>query len=1202
MTLYVRLVFTPLFLCALQVSVSAQSVSINTDGSLPNASALLDVKSNVRGVLIPRMLKSEKMAIGSPATGLLIFQTAPDSIGFYYYNGSRWLWLVNSLQQDSVAWKTKGNAGLTDSSFLGNTDNVPINFRVNNLKAGRFDVGNYNYFIGNGAGHNLGQGYVSIGDSAGSFASNNFSGVNLGYQSGKYNNGVNNVFLGGWTGQINTSGSYNVFVGTAAGIVNTTGNSNTFLGHFTGSQHRTGGGNTAVGTQALQSDTTGQLNVAVGYFSMQLNKNGYENTAVGSYALQNHRINPWNVAVGEYALNLDTTGYSNTAIGTSSFRYSKNAIENVGVGVNSGLNTISSGNTYVGAYSGLGNAPILSTGGSNTAMGFRSLQNITSGFSNVAMGDYALGNDSSGYYNVAVGTNAMNANRFGSGQVAVGPHALQSTKSTAQTVAVGYYALANDTSGYYNTAVGSFSLSASTSAICNTAVGSASLPYVTIGSFNTAIGQAALFTENSGTGNTAIGSNTLQYDTSGNYNTAVGWKAAYNNRNSNLNTAIGYFSYYSNQTASENVGLGAYSGYYATGIRNTYIGSYAGQGTTSSINNAIYNTAVGYNSMKNITSGSANVAVGDNTLESDSSGYDNVAVGTFSLNANRTGNVLVAIGSHSLQNSKTGIYSTAVGGYTLANDTSIGYNTAMGYYSLYANTNAFANTAQGAYSLTFNTTGGFNTALGQGALYLHLRGNANTAIGSNALQNDTTGIYNTAVGLQALYNNKNGSYNTSIGLNSLNNHQNNNYNTAIGTYALQNDSSGIENTALGYAALSTNKTGVSNIGIGVYSDVLGVNLTNAAAIGTRALVSQSNSMVLGGINGINGATASTKVGIGTTAPDSSFSVANNFLVGSSGTAQYDNNVPTMMYMFKSGTSNSDRMVVAHSPVYPNWGLQYQDLTDRFNFLSGGTSVMTVDLQTGNVGIGMAAPSQKLYVLAPSGNLNAGYFESSSSSNYSSNGAAVYAKNTYSGFSDVASVIGKAENTPQGYGFGGYFSSHYIGVYGVTSAAVSGGINTYGVYGYSSGSTSGTNYGVYGSAGGGAVNWGLYCSGNGQYTGTWTQLSDQRFKKDIRTIEGNALGLIQQLNPVSYLLKTDEYKDFHFPSGPQYGFVAQELEKVFPRLVEDGTHPGENKSDPEIKFKSVNYIGLIPVLTKAIQEQQQVINDLKSRLEKLEKKQ
>lgn len=64
--------------------VIAQSVSINTDGSIANNSAILDIKSTSKGLLIPRMDKAEKNAINLPSSGLLIYQNSPDSIGFHY--------------------------------------------------------------------------------------------------------------------------------------------------------------------------------------------------------------------------------------------------------------------------------------------------------------------------------------------------------------------------------------------------------------------------------------------------------------------------------------------------------------------------------------------------------------------------------------------------------------------------------------------------------------------------------------------------------------------------------------------------------------------------------------------------------------------------------------------------------------------------------------------------------------------------------------------------------------------------------------------------------------------------------------------------------------------------------------------------------------------------------------------------------------
>ena len=82
------LLFATLLLALASVSY-AQSVGINSDGSAPNSSAMLDVKSLTTGFLAPRMTESQKNAIDSPATGLLIFQTN-ETPGFYYYNGSSW--------------------------------------------------------------------------------------------------------------------------------------------------------------------------------------------------------------------------------------------------------------------------------------------------------------------------------------------------------------------------------------------------------------------------------------------------------------------------------------------------------------------------------------------------------------------------------------------------------------------------------------------------------------------------------------------------------------------------------------------------------------------------------------------------------------------------------------------------------------------------------------------------------------------------------------------------------------------------------------------------------------------------------------------------------------------------------------------------------------------------------------------------------
>jgi len=100
----------------------------------------------------------------------------------------------------------------------------------------------------------------------------------------------------------------------------------------------------------------------------------------------------------------------------------------------------------------------------------------------------------------------------------------------------------------------------------------------------------------------------------------------------------------------------------------------------------------------------------------------------------------------------------------------------------------------------------------------------------------------------------------------------------------------------------------------------------------------------------------------------------------------------MMEMFASGTGNADRMVIAHSPSFLNWGLQYQDSSDKFNFLSGGTPVLTVNLGSqsvyaiGNVGIGTASPAQQ-YLSVHGGlnvdqaNLNGGFLNNGNTNGY-----------------------------------------------------------------------------------------------------------------------------------------------------------------------------------------------------------------------------
>ncbi|MEZ4966531.1 MAG: tail fiber domain-containing protein [Saprospiraceae bacterium] len=109
----------------------AAQVAINQDNSTPDPSAMLDVKSSDKGLLIPRMTTAQRDAIVSPATGLLVFDT--DTESFWYRDSDSWVNLV-------AGWSLNGNAGTVDgTNFIGTTDNVALDFRVNDLRVLRME-------------------------------------------------------------------------------------------------------------------------------------------------------------------------------------------------------------------------------------------------------------------------------------------------------------------------------------------------------------------------------------------------------------------------------------------------------------------------------------------------------------------------------------------------------------------------------------------------------------------------------------------------------------------------------------------------------------------------------------------------------------------------------------------------------------------------------------------------------------------------------------------------------------------------------------------------------------------------------------------------------------------------------------------------------------------------------------------------------
>jgi len=115
--------------------------------------------------------------------------------------------------------------------------------------------------------------------------------------------------------------------------------------------------------------------------------------------------------------------------------------------------------------------------------------------------------------------------------------------------------------------------------------------------------------------------------------------------------------------------------------------------------------------------------------------------------------------------------------------------------------------------------------------------------------------------------------------------------------------------------------------------------------------------------------------------------------------------------------------------------------------------------------------------------------------------------------------------------------------------------------------------------------------------SFTTFSDINTKKDVENID-MGLNQLLSLRPVKYKYKNE----IDIDNRTRYGLIAQEVEKIIPNIVvnEDidmNPETGE-KIITKSEYKALNYTDLIPVLIKAIQEQQEKIEKLESEINKL----
>lgn len=567
--------------------VEAQNIGISTTGATPNASALLDVDAapgNNKGLLVPRVALTgtgDITTIASAANSLLVYNTAtagvsPNNVlpGYYYWNGTKWISLSGGT--GGLDWSLLGNAGTVDgTNFIGTTDNISFNIRVNNQKAGRIDPSG-STFLGYLAGNvNTDPKNTGIGYNALTLNITGFENTAVGYNALGSNTGNYNSAVGSGTLQSNTTGASNTGIGWNVLASNTTGNYNTAMGERALASNTTGSNNTAVGLNTLISSTTGSSNTAIGWYSLFSNTTGSNNTGVGQGALQANTTGIYNTGIGLNALNANTTGSVNTAIGMNSLFSNTIGQWNTAVGYGALYSNIdANNNTAVGMHALRYNV----SGSSNTATGYQSLENNTAG-PNCAYGFYALRANTTGTNNVAMGDWVHYYNTTGSNNVAIGSSAL--------------YGVSGLSTGSNNTAIGFHSLYSNTT-----------------GNYNTATGWQTLLSNTGGSYNIALGYQALQSNSSGSENSALGGNALINNTIGNSNIAIGAASLRDNITGSTNTALGYYAGVYGTSHNQcVFIG-----GNTALNTNRTNVTAIGYAISEGFCTGDNQVLLGNGAI------------------------------------------------------------------------------------------------------------------------------------------------------------------------------------------------------------------------------------------------------------------------------------------------------------------------------------------------------------------------------------------------------------------------------------------------------------------------------------------------------------------------------------------------------------------------------------------------------------
>ena len=560
-------------------------------------------------------------------------------------------------------------------------------------------------------------------------------------------------------------------------------------------------------------------------------------------------------------------------------------------------------------------------------------------------------------------------------------------------------------------------------------------------------------------------------------------------------------------------------------------------------------TSVGTLSALNVT--------GDLTLNgSYPTGTQNTFVGEAARSAlTETAIQNVGVGSSALGSLTTGDDNSAIGNSALASVTTGSDSVAIGRAAGFSSTTGSANIAIGKASLYTGVSASSNTAIGNSALYALTAGNYNVAIGENAGRRLTAGASNTYIGKGAGYNADEQAFAVAIGKDA-----------GVGAApdgATVNFTGGDNNVAIGNATLFSQTTGFDNIAIGKESLKDSTTAYYCTAVGTNALTSVTTGTVNTAVGHRAGefvttSTASTAIGM--------------YACRKVSTGNYNTGIGWRALSGDAGLNNF--------------------LTGNNNVAIGSSALTKLHgASISNIAIGTNAG---LNLTEGNGNLLIG----------NSAGASLTEASNQT-------IIGQFNGNASGLDLGANTTARLVLSTGVTPVVVATNANFDIMVGAALKAWSTTTGGVRftGNGGTSTMNWSRPSTATGNVnaaryyhngaqiggvvtttTGTsYNTSSDYRLKENVAPLT-DSIDRLKALKPCTFNFLTE-------PSRNEEGFIAHEVQEVVPQAV-DGIKDAVD-ADGNIEVQSLSKTSLIPLLTSALQEAIEKIEQLEERISALE---